>query len=367
MKKLLSLLLAASVLCSLGASAAVAAEPDGPVFLDVPEDSWYHLYVYAAVRQGLILGQSPTRFAPEDNLTQAEAMVLASRSHQLLTGGEVTLAPGNPWYRPYLDYADSNFLEGWLEVGAWDEAAVSKPITREYFVELFYLALEESGYEPINVVADGSIPDVPMSSDFSGAVYAFYRAGILAGSDVKRTFNPQSNITRAEVAAILARITNSSPRMRFSLPAQEPAGAGDQVNTFTAFVYLDKFVWGEYGVYGSTAKYYMSIVLMLDRQDRELLEQYGIDPDGLENDYAIISLDEEDGVAYDYAPGIQYYVFFDTNEPYDVNPRFVDQLEFEEYMHAFHRAEYGILAEVSVADGLVVSITEIYRPWAPMP
>ena len=79
--------------------------------------------------------------------------------------------------------------------------------------------LPESEYVAINTIPGGSIPDVSMSDMFAAAIYAFYRAGIVAGSDASRSFMPESNIKRSEVAAVLARITNASPRVQFGMNA----------------------------------------------------------------------------------------------------------------------------------------------------
>lgn len=188
----------------------------GPVFVDVPENAWYYNDVYAAVRQGLINGKSATQFAPDDNLTQAEAVALAARYQQLLVAGEITIPSGDPWYLPSLEYADEHFLGG-QNVWAWSPEVAAQPITRNYFVSIFYLMLPDSEYEPINTIPDGSIPDAPMSDPYSTGIYTLYRAGIVAGSGGERFFIPMSNIKRAEVAAILARITNTSSRVKFEM------------------------------------------------------------------------------------------------------------------------------------------------------
>ena len=70
----------------------------------------------------------------------------------------------------------------------------------------------------INSVADNSIPDVKYMSTvpFSPRIYDFYRAGILIG-DENAYFNPESNIRRSEVAAILARMFDASARKSITL------------------------------------------------------------------------------------------------------------------------------------------------------
>ena len=45
------------------------------------------------------------------------------------------------------------------------------------------------------------------------AVYKLYEAGILIGNDEAGTFAPWSEITRAEVAAIISRMANPDLRM----------------------------------------------------------------------------------------------------------------------------------------------------------
>ena len=58
----------------------------------------------------------------------------------------------------------------------------------------------------LNDVPDGSIPDVPMTHEYADDIYTLYRLGVLSGSDSERSFLPDSNIKRSEVAAILCRL-----------------------------------------------------------------------------------------------------------------------------------------------------------------
>ena len=183
-------------------------------FSDVPAGAWYYNDVYAAVRQGLIYGKSETIFAPDDPVTLAETVTLAVRQRQKLTEEEAAVAPGNPWYAPYMEYANEHFLGG-AEPFHWDDRTANEPITRGFFAYIFYKMLPEDELTLINSVDDGAIPDVPISHVYGEAVYAMYRAGVLAGSGEARAFLPDTGIKRAEAAAILARITNSSPRIVF--------------------------------------------------------------------------------------------------------------------------------------------------------
>ena len=77
---------------------------------------------------------------------------------------------------------------------------------------LFERGLTLKEFAQITNVDDNVIPDVKMGDAYSGEIYTFYRAGILAGNDAKGTFKPDSNISRSEVAAIVTRMLDSGAR-----------------------------------------------------------------------------------------------------------------------------------------------------------
>ncbi|WP_422484811.1 S-layer homology domain-containing protein [Gudongella sp. DL1XJH-153] len=183
-------------------------------FTDVADSSWYRNDVEIAHKNGLIDGKTPTLYYPDDNMTVAEAIKLAASMHQLYYDGVVTLTNGSPnWYSSYVNYALAyNIIDG-------EYPDYNAKVSREEFVHIFYSALPSTEYGDIKSVGDGAIPDVPMSGNYAGEIYGFYRAGILTGSDSAGTFNPESNIKRSEVAAILTRMFDSSVRKSITLPA----------------------------------------------------------------------------------------------------------------------------------------------------
>lgn len=169
-------------------------------FDDVKKEAWYYDSVQSAAKLGLMNG-SGSMFYPNDNLSYAEAIVLASRINAYykgLDGNKIFPTGSQPWYRSYLDYAERNGIPSIYS--DYDEK-----ITREEFVHILYAALPESEYEAINTVEDGSIPDVSMKHEYAEEIYSLYKAGIITGSDDK-SFNPNSHIKRSEVAAILCRM-----------------------------------------------------------------------------------------------------------------------------------------------------------------
>ena len=100
MKKIISMLLAA-VMCFSLMTVSFAAEMN---FTDVKSSDWFYSDVKSAVEMGLVNGKSATTYAPNDNLTYAEAIKLAACMNMIYTQGEINIKAGSPWYKPYVDY-----------------------------------------------------------------------------------------------------------------------------------------------------------------------------------------------------------------------------------------------------------------------
>ena len=160
MKKTIALLLSI-VMCIGIIPMTFAAEMN---FEDVKPAAWYYNDVKIAVESGLVNGKSETSYAPEDNLTYAEAIKLAACMNQLYLEGTVTLKAGNPWYRPYVDYCEDNHIIS-KNYNYNDNA------TRAGYMEIFANALPAEGLKAINNVPNDAIPDVPSSRSYAAAVY----------------------------------------------------------------------------------------------------------------------------------------------------------------------------------------------------
>ncbi len=190
--------------------AALTAAPTAG-FRDVAETAWYAPYVQSMVDKGFMKGQSSDVFAPDANMTVAEAITLAVR----MTAGEgQSFTQGTPWYQVYVDQAKANGLP-------WDYADYDAKITRTEFARLFAAVYRSSeamqqAVQPMNTVPDGSIPDVAMTDANAADIYLLYRLGVLAGSDAAHSFQPGSDILRSEVAAIACRLLDEG-RQSFTM------------------------------------------------------------------------------------------------------------------------------------------------------
>lgn len=192
-------------------------------FTDISDSDWFYEDVLNARNLGLFSGMSPTTFAPDGNLTIAQAIKLAACMHQYHNAGNVTLVNGTDnWYDPYVDYAAANgIISPSTYAGKYNDYA-----TRAQYVEIFFYALPESWYfvpetengyfqiYPIkHLVPSGAIPDVSINNTYGYEVYTFYRTGILQGNDALGTFAPDSNIKRSEVAVIINRMIDPYARI----------------------------------------------------------------------------------------------------------------------------------------------------------
>ena len=179
-------------------------------FVDVPKDAWYHDEVVEAVYTGIINGKSATEFKPDDFLIYAEAVKLAACMNQVYTDGKVTLENGDPWYKPYADYCKEHDI-------ITKDYNYSENATRAGYMEIFANALPDSAFEEINYIPDGSILDVKSGATYAHYVYKMYRAGIVTGVDELHNCNPDDNIKRSEVAAIISRMMNDDNRVEFEI------------------------------------------------------------------------------------------------------------------------------------------------------
>lgn len=177
------------------------------LFWDVKTDAWFYNNVADAYEMGLMNGTGANSFSPGNNMTLAEAVTLAARIHSLYHNGQESFAryDGGSWYDPYVDYARENQI---IDVN-YD---YSRPATREEFVHILARALPETELECIN---EHAMFDDHQSVVYISDVELLSKAGIINGipeAGVIR-FKPSNTITRAEVAAVVARMARPASRI----------------------------------------------------------------------------------------------------------------------------------------------------------
>ena len=183
------------------------------LFTDVDENAWYGFnngkVVARAYEYGMMEGDSAATFNPAGNITVAEAITVAARVHSIYTLGFAVSAVGgasNPWYKAFVDYSIDN---GIIKSGDFTDYA--RAATRAEMAYIFAHALPDACYSYRWYI--NTPPDVTSSTPYSSEINKLYNSGIVGGSDDLGTFYPENNITRAETAAIIARLILPDTRL----------------------------------------------------------------------------------------------------------------------------------------------------------
>lgn len=181
---------------------------DVPQFTDVPEDAWYHDYVYDLVYRGVVNGMTATTYEPNGTLTRAQFVKLLACS---LADAETlkTYEGQHPftdseghWAETYIAWAkDKGIVEG-VSATEFDPEA---PITREQMATIFGRYALKQGIElPKDAAPAQSFPDADKISGYAKEFVELMRlAGILNGYE-DGTFRPQNTATRAEAAKLFS-------------------------------------------------------------------------------------------------------------------------------------------------------------------
>ena len=211
-KKILFAAILAATL-GVGASAAGFAKTGMYTpgqFSDIPQTEWYASEVANAYELGLMNGIGDGLFAPDGNVTVAEAVTMASRAAAIYAGETIDTATAGEWFTPYVNYALS---KGIIKDGQFDE--YDRAAKRSEVAVIFKNAMPEGYFTAKNDVT--GIPDVSDKSAYAADLLTLYKAGVVMGSDSYGNFFPENNITRAEAAAIVNRVALPENRLAKSL------------------------------------------------------------------------------------------------------------------------------------------------------
>ena len=167
------------------------------------------LILPAAEHKAYIVGYDDGEFKPENNMTRAEAAAIfarniAERKDENIsnTKSSFTDVKTNLWYNQYISY-----LEKYKIIDGYSDGTFKpdEQITRAEFVTMcmrFY-----DMFEDITASNKNIFNDVPKSHWASSYIYNAIAMDWIKGY-ADGTFKPDSNITRAEVVAIINRVTD---------------------------------------------------------------------------------------------------------------------------------------------------------------
>ncbi len=192
---------------------AVKAVESSPLpFTDVSSGDAYYIDLRLAYERGVINGKSNELFCPDDSLTAAEAVKLASCLYALKVGGEGVFKQSEVWYRTYYDYAEANGID----VSSLTNEPNS-PISRAQFAVLLTSLAQKagvaagiddgasSGGEETNSDDDANADDIKdgaLSNEETAAIELMQSLGVLSNTD--GGFDADSDIPRSEAAHSVA-------------------------------------------------------------------------------------------------------------------------------------------------------------------
>lgn len=194
------------------AVAVKAAESSPLPFTDVSAGDTYYVDLRLAYERGIINGKSSELFCPDDSLTAAEAVKLASCLYALTVGGEGVFQQSEVWYQTYYDYAEAN---GIGVASLTNEP--NSPITRAQFAVLLTSLTQKAGVaagidngassggeetnSDDNANADSS-KDGALSNKETAAIELMQSLGVLSNTD--GGFDADSDIPRFEAVHSVA-------------------------------------------------------------------------------------------------------------------------------------------------------------------
>ena len=203
-----------SVLAELGVEGSQFPLTRGriPTVVDVGPRDWYALWVDIAYNTGIMSGTGGNACEPGREVTVAEAIQMAANMDSRYKGDtfHTTAHVSSPWYTDAVTYC---LTSGIISRDQFDD--YGRQITRRELAQVFAAtelarSLPQRN-SPIRVMT--SVEDVPASDPASSAIYSLYTKGILTGVDQNLSFRPEDAVTRAEVAALAARLARPEQRV----------------------------------------------------------------------------------------------------------------------------------------------------------
>ena len=204
-------------------------------------DASGQLILPAAEHKAYIVGYDDGEFKPENNMTRAEAAAIfarniAERKGENISSGKSSFTDVNSklWYNNSIAYLEKyNIISGYNDGTFRPE----EQITRAEFVTMcmrFY-----GMFEDITASNKNIFNDVPKSHWASGYIYNAIAMKWIEGY-ADGTFKPDSNITRAEVVAIVNRVLDRAADTEY---------ISKNISTVNKFTDLkDKSYWAFYEI-----------------------------------------------------------------------------------------------------------------------
>jgi len=225
-KRLLSLALVLTMICSLFAAIPVSA---ASMFSDV-NGHWAQATIEELASKGIVNGKGAGLYDPEGKVTRAEfsklLMCIVGNNFKAVEG-ELVDVPKDAWFNPYV-YAALDRSIFYLNELDNNQFLPNSQADRET-VAVWAVRL-------LGIEADSS--DVPFVDGSSiknkTAVATAYNYGIVSGDGGTGKFRPNDPLTRAEAATIIKRVIDKNQEINGLRPSKNIVDYADNLNEITA-------------------------------------------------------------------------------------------------------------------------------------
>ena len=179
-------------------------------FADVPSDSWFAGSVSFLFSEGIVNGVSESSFAPHEKVSRAQFVkMIAVWSGADLSNRENSFSDVSPdsWAAPYIAWAAG---EGIVNGTGEGRFSPDDPISREQMAVIIDRCIDQFGISMSRTSAARTFTDQEKISGYAlDQVLDLSEYEIINGRD-DGSFDPVSSASRAESAAVMARLIEKS-------------------------------------------------------------------------------------------------------------------------------------------------------------
>ncbi len=169
---------------------------------------WASKYIGKLFEKKVIKGYDDGTFKPNNELNRAELTKMVLNNFEVVVGsGETSFSDveSSAWYSPYIEKAkELGIVEGYKDGTFKPGQSITRAEALKIVLEAAGIAISEEidlGFDPFSDVKDGD------GQWYTKYVLYAYDLGIVEGYK-DQTFKPEQNITRAEFAKILVKVSD---------------------------------------------------------------------------------------------------------------------------------------------------------------
>ncbi len=183
-----------------------------PAFTDVNARDWFALWVDIAYNTGIMSGTGGNAFEPGREVTVAEALQMAANMDSRHKGDtfHTTAHVSTPWYTDAVNYCTASGIISRDQFEDYTRQITRRELALVFGATELARSLPQRN-NPIRVMA--AVQDVTAGDPAAQAIYGLYTKGILTGVDETLSFRPDNPVTRAEAAALAARLARPEQRV----------------------------------------------------------------------------------------------------------------------------------------------------------